>query len=533
MESKDKKDDFWDLSSLMPKKQPAAPVRRFATRVATAEVTSGREDTVARPPEEGRLTVTGSSAAETEVREYTPTGNGLILSVRIVGRASDYNFYGQFRRDAIRLLHEEGRECEYASFFSYIPQYTQLNAAQKAYYLYWRSQARQGNFLRCDESYFYLYAYEIINLPDYIPPKEGIELLCTAWAAYRKKFPRTDKYMVEWVTDYCLIHELPCPMEYVRPFLREILPLASFKEFYLGSLGELTQDGLETALAFFSDYHFRESRYAKGKDAALLEECIFGALRPVIGELFADAKLLRENSTRSHRAHEAFCGSLCAHNVKRRIELTYFAAADVAAFRTSVTAAVKYAENKFRAARAVKSRLSVASLDAHCRELIDAYFDRKRDTITPPKAKEEPPAYEKLYDAPTRGTDPAAAREIELRSWATTRILVSEEEAEEVFAPAPVASTAPPDETAKSPVSSSPFGLTEGEIAYLAALLDGRREDVRRLLSSATVLEDEMAASVNEKVLAEYGDVILEADENGYRVIPDYEEEVSLWIQPK
>lgn len=529
MGKQDEKDDFWDLASLLPKSQPAAPVRRFATRVATAEVTSGREDSSARPAEEGRLTV--ASAVESgEVREYTPSGNGLILSVRIVGRTSDYNFYGQFRRDAIRLLHEEGRECEYASFFSYIPQYTQLGAAQKAYYLYWRGEARKGNFLRCDESYFYLYAYEIINLPDYIPPKEGIELLCSAWAAYRKKFPRTDKYMVEWVTDYCLIHELPCPIEYVRPFLREILPLASFKEFYLGSLGELTRDGIETALAFFSDYHFRESRYAKGADAALLEDCILGALRPVVGELFADARLLHENSTRTHRAHEAFCGSLCAHNVKRRIELTYFAAADVSAFRTSLTAAVKYAENKFRAARSVKSRLSVASLDDRYRALIDAYFDRKRDSIAPPKEKDPPPAYEKLYDAPTRGTDLAAAREIELRSWATTRILVSEEEAEEVFAPVP---TAMPEATEPSSAASSPFGLADGEIAYLAALLDGRREEARRLLSSSAMLEDEMAASINEKVLAEFGDVILEADENGYRVIPDYEEEVSLWIQPK
>jgi hypothetical protein len=210
----------------------------------------------------------------------------------------------------------------------------------------------------------------------------------------------------------------------------------------------------------------------------------------VVGALFADARLLHENSTRTHRAHEAFCGSLCAHNVKRRIELTYFAAADVSAFRTSLTAAVKYAENKFRAARSVKSRLSVASLDDRYRALIDAYFDRKRDSIAPPKEKDPPPAYEKLYDAPTRGTDLAAAREIELRSWARTRILVSEEEAEEVFAPVPAVPTAIPEATEPSSAVSSPFVLADGEIAYLAALLDGRREEARRLLSSSAMLKE-------------------------------------------
>lgn len=531
MGKQDEKDEFWDLSSLMPKKQPAAPASRFATRVATAEVTAAHGDAPTRAPEESRLTA-ASAAGEAEVREYTPKENGLILSVRIIGRASDYNFYGQFRRDAIRFLNEEGQECEYTPFFSYIPQYTQLNAAQKAYYLYWRGEAKRGNFLRCDESYFYLFAYEIINLPDYIPPKDGIDMLCRMWAAYRKKFPRTDKYMVEWVTDYCLIHELPCPTEHIRPFLCEILPLASFKEFYLGSLGELTKEGLETALAFFSDYNFRESRYAKGEHAARLEECILGAVSPVLRELFADAHLMRESSTRSHRAHEAFCGSLCAHNVKRRIELTYFAAADVSAFRTSLTAAVKYAENKFRAALSIKSRLSVASLDTRYRELIDAYFYTKREVLVPQKPKEAPPAYEKLYDAPTRGTDLAAAREIELRSWATTRILVSEEEDDEVFVPAPEP-TAPAAQESGAQADAAPFGMTKGELAYLAALLDGRRDEVRRMLSSSALLEDEMAASVNEKVLAEFGDVVLEADENGYRIIPDYEEEVSLWIQPK
>lgn len=532
MKSRQEKDDFWDLSSLLPKRKESASMRPFAPKIETVEVSPAEEacPTPSRAEGEEKLTATAAKTADEVI--YTPQGNRLLLSVCIKKRGGEYNFYGRFRRDAIRYLKEEGAPCAPAPYFSYIPQYTQLTAAQKDFYLYWRSELRRGNFLPCDESYLYLYIYEILNLPDYIPPNEGVYLLCAVWAAYRARYPHMDKYLVEWVADYCLLHRLSCPSEAVRPFLRDILPLASLKEFYLGALGELNEEGVETALAFFCDYSWRESRYAKGEHKAAFKRHILGAVTPALRELFEDERLLQANTARSRRAHDAFCGSLCAHNVKCRIEVTYYALSDVSALRSGLTAAVKYAENRLRAALAIKSRLSVPPLPARYKTKIDEYFSSVNRELHPPKS-EPLPAYEKLYDALSHGTDMTAAREIEQRSWATTRILVSEEEIESTAETEPC-STAEKvfpvsEETAAAPLY--PFGLSREEALYLHACLGGSREELRALLSRGALLEEELAAAINEKTAATYGDVILEAVEGGYRVIPDYEEEVSEWIQ--
>ena len=158
------KDSFWDLDLLLPRKKNTAPMKPFASSVKTVEVCETAEHPPAIPKEELRLT-TPPATQEGEIREYSPSGNRLLLQVRITRRRSEYNFYGQFCRDAERYLTVEGEPCPFAPFFSYIPQYTQLTAEQRAYYFYWRSALRRGEYLQTEESYFYLYVY--FNLNDY------------------------------------------------------------------------------------------------------------------------------------------------------------------------------------------------------------------------------------------------------------------------------------------------------------------------------------------------------------------------------
>lgn len=543
----EEKDSFWDLSALLPRRRQDTPLRSFARRVETSDVTAEKKEGERENyGQQSQLTMLADESGSEQAQEYCPAGNNLMLKVRILRRQSAYNFYGQFRRDAIRYLKEEGHPCPAVSFFSYIPQYAQLSEAQRAFYFYWRSCVRRGEYPGCDESYFYLYVYEIINLPDYIPPEDGILQLCAVWKAYRARFPRIDKYMVEWVCDYCLVHGLSCPSEEVRPFLRDILPLASLREFYLGALGDLTPDGVQTALAFFCDYRWQDSRYATGEYAALFAKHIPGSVTPVLSSLFQDARLFSGGSARSHRAHDAFCGSLCAHNIKCRIEVTYLALSDVSTLRSSVTAAVKYAENRLRACLSVKSRLSVPPLALRYREEIDRYFARLSDHLHP---KDPPPAYEKLYDAPSHGTDFSAASRIEQTSWTTTRLLVSEEEeptqplrnmpfahVEQVNHPLSEEQLLISDSIEETkPMPSAQdctgiYGLDATELEYLRLLLAGERGRIRALLAAEGRLEDELMERINEKTVVGYGDIVLESAEDGYRIIADYEEEVSAWI---
>lgn len=532
-------DAFWDLEKYRPARPASRPsLRPFAPDAETAEVTVPPPPSApARPPREREIGPALSDSSGT-VTVYQPAENCLLSEVRIVRRAGGYNFYGQFRRDAAACLHEIGTPCAYVPFFSYIPQYAQLNDAQRNWYFYWRSRVRAGEYPETCESYFFLYVYEIINLPDLIPPAEGVLALCRVWEAYRRALPRIDKYMAEWVCDYCLTHRLPCPNEALRGFLPAVLSCATLREFYLGGIGDQSGAGAETALAFFSDYAFRDSRYATGEWLPLYEKHIPAALAPILKNALSATRGPADGAL-SRTAHEAFCGSLCSYGVKCRLEITYIALSDAAPLRAEITAAVKYAENKLRAMAGLKSRLSVPPFPPAYRAAIDTYFAR----LTAEKAAAAPkPAYESLYDAPARSTDPAAARRIERESWGITDILVSDVE-EEPAAPPAVSPVAPPvpsptvlprAETAPvPPAEGRPAAgpeLTDDERAYLRALREG---NAAAWLRSFSGMAEELAASVNEKSTAYFGDIVLAPadDGDGYALIPDYVEEVDTWIK--
>ena len=133
---------------------------------------------------------------------YAPEGM-LLRGVRIYPHKNEYGYYAEFCRHARRLFSLEGRECEAVSFFSYMPQYSQLNRAQLNWYLWWRTSFRCGRALAVDYSYLLLYLYEIINLGDAIPPAKGQEAMLRLWLSYRSRYPRLDAIVREWLCDYC------------------------------------------------------------------------------------------------------------------------------------------------------------------------------------------------------------------------------------------------------------------------------------------------------------------------------------------
>jgi hypothetical protein len=120
-----------------------------------------------------------------------------------------------------------------------MPQYDQMTLSQLSYYLYWRGEIRKGVYIKTDINYLFLYAYEIINLPDRIPPRKGAIELTRLWAAYREDFRYLDKYLGEWLCDYCLIHKVEPDWVTLDVFSGEVASKVSMPEFYLHS-GALT-----------------------------------------------------------------------------------------------------------------------------------------------------------------------------------------------------------------------------------------------------------------------------------------------------
>ena len=175
------KDDFWAVEKLVPKKKPF--LSPFATssqvKVHTVEGEEGRDSS-----ERKLTTVSRSQSIGGEVRTYYPEGHSLIKRVTIRKFIDKFDFYGNFRKAALVYYDYKTPKCDFVPYYSYMPQYSQLTSAQKAYYFYWRDEVRRERYIKCDYSYLYLYVYEILNLPDKFAPNLAIRALC------KKKTPK-------------------------------------------------------------------------------------------------------------------------------------------------------------------------------------------------------------------------------------------------------------------------------------------------------------------------------------------------------
>ncbi len=557
--------DFWDLSSLLPKKRP--PVMRQPstdtepvtleinaqvnlsepTQVGESaslslrfrEVPSARAAYAAPKSQERRYGSQSIPKKDTyrprptaeSVLEYAPR-RGLIKTVKIMRWPTSYSFYEQFRADAIRCRRIEGKPCPAVPFFSYTPQYRQMSREQLDYYFYWRSECRRGVFLEADFAYVLLYIYEIINvystvderLKDTEDKSSGLGMLCSLWLSYREKYKALDKYLSEWLPDYCLIHRLPAPLEKLSPILPDIMKATSFCEFFMSS------DPLspESLISLSSDYDWHRSKYvAEGSDELKksFKTHIEGALRAAVES--GDESFSSSASSPVRASRDAFCGSLCAHSIKRRIDVEYTSFSRGRELRAAVTSAVKYAENKLRAHYAIKSRLKADNLSDTARSAIDAYFasvyptDRHYASKSD-AAREEERYYEAMYGALSVGVDGDEARKLELESWSVTERLTESDEAEAAEASSSVPDNSVTVELVPEPDANA-SALSALHLCVLRALRGGNAELAGSLCREAGRYLDEIISEINSHAVDTFGDIIIEDGE----VIEDYSAEVA------
>ena len=535
MKDEKEKDDFWDLSRLLPEKKRQRSVFRTPSAPPLTTVEFGEARVPAREEKipASQVSPTASAVSPTS---YVPEDNPLILSVEIQKKPSGYSFYGQFRTHGARLLSMHGApDTPYVSYFSYIPQYAQLSDAQRAYYLYFRDAVERREKVRTDFSYLLLLIYEILNLPDLIPPKGGIETLVYLFITYREDFPRIDKYLATWIPDYCLLHRLPAPTAALCPILPYVLAAADFKEFYLGNVTTLSDAGLSSFLALASDYHWRYSRYAVGEAEEIFRTAMRGALFPLLREILTEESIGRTAEERV-RAGDAFSGSLTAHNIRCTLRVVYRPFDHTPKLRRILTQAVKYTENKIRARLGIRSRLAVDALHIDYKTRIDVYF-ASLPVCEKGKSAAPRPDYEQLYDAASDTLSPSEAAAIESASWDTTRILIGDAEAvlPETEATTPVSEALPEVVTTVTDggtaVTKDRYGLSDAAFAFLSACADGDGFTLSKIAPHAPD-RDTLAEAVNAAFAENFGDIILLPDDNGqYSLIEDYESEIREWIE--
>ena len=519
---KQKQDEFWDISRLVPRRPAAA--RPFSQGPQMAEVTSAPKAPTADASAAERRITPPPKPTETTERVYTPEGNSLIRSVTVRRTTGGYSFFEQFRMDARRLFDKVGSACRYVPFFSWAPQYSQLSEAQRDYYFYFRAEVRAGRYPKADKGYFMLLAYEVINLPDVIPPPEGARLLAALWGAYRADLHGIDRYMSAWMMDYCLMHAIPCP-----PLSADCLAAVADgdgMEFYIGNLNGAEEEDILRVIHLSSEYRFEASRAITDENRAAFRRHIAGAMARVLPRLLStDGKPERQQRT-------AFFGSLSAYNMRTELTVEYISLRHAVALRHTIGLAVKYAENHLRAALGIRARLQCTELPADLRALVDSYFREEGARLAAKRPTPPPPAYERLYDAPTEGRDPASAAEIEAASWALTRRLVTEEDEVVPVAltpPAPVAEE-PRPAAVEVPVIAPVNGGGDDLCTLVDAFLRGGNAP-RAIAQERGIPLATAAERVNEEFLTVLGDVLLTPDGDGFTLIEEYREDAEAWLK--
>ena len=511
-EMPNEKDDFWDVSHLLPPKRKKADA--FAPKTEAVEIEQGRERSSSR-------LVLGGERKIAFTHEYIPSGNPLLRRVTVTATESNYRIFHVFKNDAETFFDQKGIPVPFVPFFSYAPQYSQMNGDQRSYYFYFRERANAGEYIKTTQAYLMLYFYEIMNLPELIPPKTGVERMARVWMAYRGEFPSIDKFLTVWLMDYALIHEVACPNDALVFGLGDILALSSLKEFYLGMDEEFSSCRLDAVLALTSLYDYRRGRYASSEYGALLTEHTSAAAKLVLESLLSSDVGIVEHQT-VEKSFDAYLGALCAEQYKYRISVVYCPVNGADALRVIMTAAVKYAENKVRAYLSIKSRLSVIGLPQKYKDMIDAYFAAHL-TRSSKKDPSPRPEYEALYDAADIGFSEEEARRIESASWENTVRLIPDEEREELLAGKA--------ETLPEKPSEKEMPLLSSEIAFLSCFFEKGLADARRYATAKGLLFETACEHINEYFSDTIGDIVIESDGESVYLLEDYETEVEAFIK--
>lgn len=507
----DRNDDFWTLSEFVPKrtyiKKPESDISPVTVETGDDEGAGAPVPTVGKRP----------SPPAIESVSYSPK-HSLIKEVTLEPWPANFSFYSKFHSEAAKLFSAEGKHCPPERFFAYTPQYEQLSQSQLEFYLYFRQLARNGEYLWVDSSYIFLLLYEIINLPELIPAEKGAETIAGLWKAYRGTYPYLDKYIGEWLCDYCLIRHIAPPAS-VFDFCGEAIQKLSFPEFY-----EDPQSGAFSfeSVSRFSSCDYKKSRFYTEHRAEYDRHIPAAATLAV--KTFLSGDIPEGFLALSHDLRDSFSGAVAYVGVKYKIKITSLSLRKSREYHQLCSAVIKACENELRAAMGIKSRYSVQSLPEVCKSAIAEYFDgfypdrrAKKKIIT----SDDDAPYMRYYMPRQSGSaDIGRAMRIEKSAWETAKLLETETEEE----PENAAHSAPPSPQSGEAARRSselPCAAEGNEYCTVLLALDA---PIRRAIAAAacgemkkfcrehSIMPEEAARLINETAFDITGDILIDDD---------------------
>lgn len=554
------KDDFWDVGKLLPKRKAVHGVRFDTSAVDVSDgmhVSSVSSDTRSEEGDDSlKLNFKRGAVEESErlIREYCPD-NAFIKKVGVYTSPSAYRYYEDFRQTMHKYLRLTVKEAERVPFFSYVPQYSQLSSQRLAWYLFWRSGCRRREYMQTDFSYVLLYIFELINFENPKHPDKIIEELCSLWRAYREEFWQLDKYLPDWVCDYCLIHGVRLPYDIVSDFISDVLDNCSYKTFYIGEGDRVGLTYGRVVVMSASGYNYKKSKFYTGEYKKLFDLHVPLSASGALG-LEGD----RENEGKREcvlTKREVYVGALCTSEAKRTLYIEHYPLARSNALKSEATLALKYAENKLRAVLGIRSRLAVVGIPEKIKAEIDRYFAAAFPSEHGHNDKRsEEPDYMAYYDSDTSGIKYEHAADIERDSWETAAMMcesfgddgesfsnVQEPErsvmTENTLCETQLVHTdvfltgegSVITGSAKDEYEALAASLEPSEREILVLLLQKRQKDAQRVSIERGSFLSADCEKINSAALEHIADILIECVEGEYIILPDYEREVRECLQ--
>lgn len=136
--------------------------------------------------------------------------------------------------DIEKFKDTKGFSCTYLTFDAKNPTYNDMDRGQFEYYLFFRSQAQQGNYIKTNMTYILVYVYEIINVVGWENPNEGLILLNNIWQNYKNQFNEINDFLPMWILDFAIINNV----NYYIPYTIKTLKFNKKTKFFSNKLIE-------------------------------------------------------------------------------------------------------------------------------------------------------------------------------------------------------------------------------------------------------------------------------------------------------
>lgn len=290
-----------------------------------------------------------------------------------------YPSHRKFFKDMEQFVNRTGEQVPFVPFMHYSSTYDDMDRRQKAWYFYWRTEVRNGNYLHTDLSYLFIHVYELLSGYGWERAQDGYDQLISLWIAYREQFPTLDHYLMDWTFDFSLVHHL----EYVLPEMQDMR--LSYDQTIRDTL--IDQHGADKPLKLsfvlidsLCDYSMVGSKFYKGGHQLIIQEAI-----PRVVAL-ADAALLKEKGKGilavygpkrpRKRVHYLYQSAVCP-DANKRIEISIKAYSINQRLRSYLNELVRYAENILRGLYGYRGRLRGVTLNDETAVLVKAFLEKE------------------------------------------------------------------------------------------------------------------------------------------------------------